>query len=319
MTNLLDSLNSDYIKNVLPFLFKSATENSVTDFLSGYGSNSYNIKLDIKSLLECAPEYRPNDTNFIHFTSLRALHSILNEIGLRMYDLTGMNDPKEFEFIAKEFGFNDFQLKFHKERTHIFSMCSADILESTDILNMWRFYGGEGSGCAIEFEIDDPIRAISSIKIAKVNYVKLDYSEFFDANKKFEERNNRIVDLKDIIQIPACLHKDPIYKTESEVRLFHEDGSQRPEKSFEENSIFGYDINSKNKIVSYHKVKLYNLEIGEPHIVIKRIQLGFKFPEDKLKDLREHITFIYFGIMKRLGRKIEIPVVEISPLKGKYE
>ncbi len=184
---------------------------------------------------------------------------------------------------------------------------------------MWRLYGGEGSGCAIEFEIEDPIQATSSIKLANVNYVKPDFSKFFEANKKFEDRNNRKVDLKDIIQIAACLHKDPIYKTENEVRLFHEDGLQRPETSIGENSNFGFDINSKNRIVSYYKLKLYNKEIGKPHIAIKRIQLGFKFPEDKLKDIQKHLTFIYFGIMIKLGRKIDIPSIEISPLKGKYE
>lgn len=318
MKDLIDQLNSDYIKNVLPYLFKSATENSVTDFMSGYGSGSYAIELRIKSILECAPEYKPTGKKFIHFTSLRSLHSILNDIAIRMYDLTGMNDPMEFEMIANEFGYNKFELDIYKKRTHVFSMCPVEVLESNNILTLWRLYGNEGYGCAIEFEIEDPIDSLSYIKMASINYTKPDYSEFFSANKKFEERTNRKVDLKGLIQVPACLHKDPVYTTENEVRLFHEDGWQRPEETFEENSTFGFDINSKNKIVSFHKVALYNQNIGYPNIKIRRIQLGFKFPENQIEEFKEHLSFLYFGIMKKLDKKISMPEVEISPLKGKY-
>ena len=167
----------------------------------------------------------------------------------------------------------------------------------------------------IEFEIENDI---SSIKPIKVVYSKPDYSNFFKANKDFEERNKIKVDLKSLIKLPAFFYKDPLYKIEKEIRLLHEEGSPNQILNNEENNPYKYDFNSRNKIVSYFSLPLYDDAIGCTFIKIKKIQLGFKFSEDERKDIEEHIGLIFCGISKKLGKKIEVPIIEISPLKNKY-
>jgi len=264
---LIDTLNNDFFINVLPLLFNKKDLSPFYSFLSGHGPGSYDIRLDIDSILTCAPEYKPETNRFVHFTSLRALNSILLEQGLRLYNLTALNDPKEFTLIASEFGFNDFQIERIKSQTYICSLCSSTVLNSDRRWDFWQYYGDKGEGCAIEFEIEDPIRVMSHVKLAKIIYSKPDFSAFLAANSDFEKRHNRKTDLKGLIHLQACLHKQPDFKSESEVRLLWEDGFGEPNLACKENYPYGFDIKD-GKIVSYYKVKFYNKDIGYPNIKI---------------------------------------------------
>lgn len=313
----LDKLNKDYFENVLPYLFKGAKTELITDFLSGQSLDKYTLKLDIRALFDCASDYKPSGNLFVHFTSFKAMHSILNECSIRMYNLKNVNDPNEFKLIASDFGYNKFSQELYKDQIYIFSMCSSEILKSDDILTLWKTFGDDGRGCVIEFEIDDLVENSSYIKLANIIYEKPDYSDFFHANSKFEERNKLKTDLKSLILIPACLHKNRFYYSEHEVRLFYEDGNADPINSFNKNSTYKYDFNFDHKIVSYHKVELYNERPGYPNIKIKRIQFGYRTNIKEFEKHKKHLELIYLGISK-FRKEVSIPIIEISPLTENY-
>lgn len=316
MTHNIEKLKKDYTENVLPHIFKNISETSLTDYLVSAFDGKFSLELDIKSILNCAPQFKPSGKAFIHFTNLKALHSIVNEMALRMYNLNNVKDPEEFQMIAKDFGYNDLQINLFKERAFVMCVIHSIALNTSKSIDLWKHYGNEGEGCAIELEIEE--NQSSLIKFVKIVYGKPDYRKFFIANKKFEERNNIQVDLKDLIKLSACIHKDNFYAFEDEVRLLHDDGAPNPISSFKKGNPYKYDFNSKNKIVSYYKLDLYKEEIGYPHIKIKRIQLGFNYKEEDLKNIKEHFGLLFLGISNQLGKKIDTPIIEISPLKGKF-
>lgn len=109
-----------------------------------------------------------------------------------------------------------------------------------------------------------------------------------------------------------------MYSIENEVRLFHEDGSPNEVLNHSEKSPYRYDFNARGKIVSYYNLDLYREEMGYPNIKIKRIQLGFKFKEEDRENIEKHIGLIFYSMSQKLGIGIETPIIEISPLKGKY-
>jgi hypothetical protein len=213
MSNYIDILNNDYYKNVLIHLFKNGNDLSLHDHSCGFSLNKYNLKLDLNSIFINAPEYIPKGSTFIHFTSLKSLYSILSENAIRMYDLTCMEDSTEFNFLASDFGFDKSKTKYIKKNIFIFSMCHINVFKSKNILNLWRLYGKNGNGCAIEFEIKKPIDSNSDIKLAQIIYDKSDYTEFLKANSEFEERHNRKVDVIELIKSISIMHKSPLYKT----------------------------------------------------------------------------------------------------------
>lgn len=314
---ILDTLNKDFFLNVLPHLFNKKDLSPFYSFLCGQGPGSYNIKLDIDSILNCAPEYKPETKRFVHFTSLRALNSILIEQGLRLYNLISLNDPKEFSLVASDFGFNEFQIGLIKSQIYICSLCSSKILNSDRTWNFWEHYGDKGEGCAIEFEIEDPIQAMSHVKLANIIYSKPDFSAFLATNNEFEKRHNRKTDLKGLIHLQACLHKRPDFQSESEVRLLWEEGFADPYQACTENYPYGFDIKD-DKVVSYYKLKFYNEAIGYPNIKIKRIQFGPKIKPNNLKQYEDHFTLLFISMMKSLGVKDELPIIEHSPLASSF-
>lgn len=314
---MLDTLNKDFFLNVLPHLFNKKDLSPFYSFLCGQCPGSYDIKLDIDSILTCAPAYKPETNRFVHFTSLKALNSILIEQGLRLYNLIALNDPNEFSLIASDFGYNDFQIERIKSQTYICSLCPSSVLDSDRISKFWEYYGDKGQGCSIEFEIEDPIQAMSHVKLANIIYSKPEFSAFLAANNDFEKRHNRKTDLKGLIHLQACLHKHPDFKSESEVRLLWEDGFAESHMACKENYPYGFDIKD-GKVVSYYKLKFYNKEIGYPNIKIKRIQFGPRTKPGDLKQYEDHFTLLFISMMKRLGVKDELPIIEHSPLVSSF-
>jgi len=311
-----EKLKKDYVENVIPHILKNIKEECLLSYSSGAASGKFAFEPYMDTILNCSEQFKPLGKNFIHFTSIKALHSILNEMSLRMYSLNNMNDPQEFEWLAKEFGYNDFLTNLFKKSTYVLSLMNSDVINTSNALTLWRLYGGEGNGCLIEFEIEPD--HLQSTKLVNVVYGKPDFTKFFKANKEFEERNKIEVDLKGLIKLLACFYKDELYSIENEVRLFHEDRSPNEVLNHQENHPYRYDFNASGKIVSYYKLDLYREEMGYPNIKIKRIQLGFKFKEEDRENIEKHIGLIFYSMSQKLGIGIETPIIEISPLKGTF-
>lgn len=89
-------LARDYIKDVLSILYPNAPEEASFQ----YGYPRLGLKLLPHQIAELDERFRVQGSQFVHFTSIRSLFSILNERAIRMYDLTHANDPNETTFMA---------------------------------------------------------------------------------------------------------------------------------------------------------------------------------------------------------------------------
>ena len=69
-----------------------------------------------------------------------------------------------------------------------------------------------------------------------------------------------------------------------------------------------FDFSSTGDITSYFELRLYE-ESPKIEIEIKRIQIGYKNDENKLKKIRDHIKDVFFAKRKKT------PTIELSPLR----
>lgn len=96
--------------------------------------------------------FKPKEETFVHFTSLKALISILSEKSIRLYNINGTNDISDVTHYAKLFNLDNSIIQNYKDEVFIMSNCCSTILNSDDELTLWRLYGNDGNGCCIEFE-----------------------------------------------------------------------------------------------------------------------------------------------------------------------
>lgn len=160
----------------------------------------------------------PAEDHFLHYTSLEALYSILENKTLQLTSIRSMNDPSEYEYglavvrralSSPPDAFSDQEkillskcipaLDRREFQAFAFCMCEAD---DDDLvhgeLSQWRLYGANGRGVALRFNRHYPLGQVNSwmtdlIGIArKVLYgeeegrkiIFSEIREFLDAAKK---------------------------------------------------------------------------------------------------------------------------------------
>lgn len=315
----------EYLREVLSILFPNVTVDASIQF--GCAGARFSISLLPQGLTELDERYQVNGRRFVHFTSIRSLFSILNERGLRMYDVTHANDPNEIAYWLKSFEedtsifrddeveslnrkLGEYRIRFgHQDpeilaleakirRTERFqsirrttatlSMCRPDVLGGENALNLWRLYGDGGKGCAIELEIGEP--QDPRFVLGNVVYDVLEDKkgeQFKEAHRAFEVKYGE-VPIEQVLATPACLHKSPLYRIEQEVRLVRL-GSY-VESTRPDESDFRFEVNSRNALVRYRLLPLFGG--AAPPIRLKRIQFGFGVPDKQFNELRDHINQI---------------------------
>jgi len=187
-----------------------------------------------RELSKCKYYYRESK-KILHFTSLKALNSMINEKSIRMYNLHNSSDKEEYTFIGNTIrpvylhqGYDDNfineKIDYLKDNFFILSTTSEPELENP---KFWKEYGDNGKGVVIEFEIlSDPI-SWDGFHFSKVFYGKPDnWTIFLEHTLKICEQNprNRYDFSFDML---FCLHKSPqqTYIDEKEIRIL----AQRPE------------------------------------------------------------------------------------------
>jgi hypothetical protein len=306
----------EYINSVLKSLFPN-----ISSYMAFRSPHEISVRLSGDSLIKSVPEYNPGAKSFIHFTSLQALHSILNEQVIRMYNLNGANDPNELSHALTDLDLPDAELNEFRNQLYFLSMCNSDVLQSDSVLNLWRLYGNEGWGVAIEFEID-PMKinnGNNNFILAKLIYKKLDLKTFAKANSEFENKTKLRVDLKEVLQVPACLHKSQYFKVEEEVRLIHLAGSGLDIFTSFGTEHYRYDFNKRNENVSYYRLKIDkdDNEYHLPNIQIKKVQLGFRYELSQYENIKNHLLEICSAISFAKNKFIKFEI-EQSPLKNIY-
>jgi hypothetical protein len=152
-TEFRDKNVKKYLKEVIKPLLPNASIGSVFSMgAAGIPFGSATIELSKRNkVLFMSPYYYEGELKFIHYTSLKALISILRERAIRMYDLNSLQDPLELSFAIPEVKHN---LKKLKESIFSLSMCKfKDIEDEIDLIN-WRYYGKDGQGIGIILTFD---------------------------------------------------------------------------------------------------------------------------------------------------------------------
>ena len=111
--------------------------------------------------LKDTPYLYLDSKKLLHFTSVNALFSILNECSVRLYNLHNSNDKNEYNYAARELKhINRLNENIDNENSVIINNIKANsyVLSCTSIANLykskfWKNYGDKGKGVAIEFEI----------------------------------------------------------------------------------------------------------------------------------------------------------------------
>lgn len=236
-----------------------------------------------------------------------------------MYNLKSTNDPREFEWVAKDFGYQPFRLDSFKSGTCLISMCLPNVLDGFGALNLWRFYGDNGWGCAIEIEFTpSEFNLTSDFMLGKVQYNKLDGSKFKEAHREFESKNNIRIDPESIIKVPACFHKSELFASENEVRFVRFSDYHNPAfLTRKELGNFYLDFNRRGEVVSYWKQPLWETQVLEPSLNITRIEIGFQHAPDGAKRIVEHLNQLFHALgMER--KEILAPLIVQSPLKDTF-
>jgi hypothetical protein len=313
LENLDNPTERDFRENVLPYLIPGASKN----ILLGHSSGESKFEIDLGNDFASGTPYDTKNTRFVHFTSLRNLQSIINENAIRLYSMVNVNDPWEYHYFTGDEPEND-KPSMVKSNTYILSLCDVSVLDGENILNLWRLYGNEGWGVAIEFDIK--FHGASTVQsdyfLGKVIYQKPTLEEFKVKLAEFEQRNNVKTDPTKLMRIPACFHKNPHYRIEEEVRLMTFDTTSTRIATFSpEQSRFKWDFNAHNKLVVYNKLKLSRGN-ENPWITIKRIQLGFQHSKESFRQIEKHFKdlFLALKIKDTTELNAELPKVELSPL-----
>jgi hypothetical protein len=289
-----------------------------TSFLGGgHSSNEFFFDLDFDALSSARPEYAPIGNRFVHFTSIQNLHSILNEGAVRLYSLDNSNDPREFSWVAQEFGYATSKLDSLKRATGLLSMCSPEVLTSPDSLNLWRFYGHNGWGCAIEFEFVNHVNDwLGDFMLGRVQYNKLDGTEFKVAHADFEKEHHIHVRIEEILAVPACFHKPELFLSEREVRLVKLDYHRRTPFDLGGHGYI-HDFNRHGDVSGYWRLPLKQEISTHPTLRISAVQIGFQYSREKYNAIEQHLMDVF--IAKQIARDLEIvPVISQSPLQGSF-
>lgn len=313
----LSELNDKFIENVLLHFFDGITKENSFLKAAGLNGNNYILSLSNQVLFAGKPKYQPKTNTVIHFTSLRALHAILNSQQLRLSSLNNTNDPNEFTLLGNKLSWSTDLVNEYKQQNFFISFCNIDVLESDNVLNMWRLYGHNGYGCALEFTLDCSRfdqRTNTDFIFGQIDYSYPSMETYKSEKFTFEIQNNINVDDRPLFRGPCCFHKSALFKIEQELRLVAKGSSVSPMHSFTPKSNISYDFNSRDKAMPFLNIPLFweGGTIPEkiyPTIQLKKIHLGFQHTGAQFKEIEEHLSDSLTG----LQRHKDWPDVEIVP------
>jgi hypothetical protein len=185
-----------------------------------WGSSGPNFHFDLSNIYKHyngSPYYYQKKLEFLHWTSVQNLFSIINNAELRLYNLWNSEDNSEFEYAAKLLSLAPKQINLIKERYYIASFCEKENL-SSDYL--WKIYGKNYSGVAIHFEIVNNIDDAENFIISNV---------YYRLPKEFKKFNDEVLELKAKYKNAfnfdfnnwrfAGFYKKKPYEQEKEIRL----------------------------------------------------------------------------------------------------
>ena len=163
--------------------------------------------------------YYSDKLEFIHFTTLNNLFSILNEGALRFYNLNNSNDPNEFFFSLNLLNLGITKVDYFKSHTYTFSFCP---LSESGNKYLWEKYANNYQGIGIHFEIKNNLCNWKKYYLSPIIYEQINNLELFSTEiNQFKSKYNlpsNCLDFNELARI-FCFHKEGSWNKEKEVRL----------------------------------------------------------------------------------------------------
>ncbi|WP_228236965.1 DUF2971 domain-containing protein [Allomuricauda sp. M10] len=184
---------------------------------NGYSEMSFDARLSNKNQAFSEGQYYfKGEKKFIHWTSVQNLMSIINYREIRLYNLHNSSDSEEFSYAAEKLNIDKNRVDYSKKYLYTLSFCKATELANEDL---WKEYGKNYQGVAIEFEIVNNPNEWDNFMLSEVFYeIPQDFLAMENELKIFHEKypNARtFIDLGKLI----AFHKKPDFSKELEVRL----------------------------------------------------------------------------------------------------
>lgn len=254
--------------------------------------------------LEGTPFYKNTENDYVHFTSVENLFSILDSKCLRMYNLENMEDKFEMDHIRKKLKYPEF-IEFDKKELYCLSMCCTSVLNSQMKEHLlWKLHGRNDKGVIIRFSFHNSLQRWYNFHLTKVFY-----------NYKIAKpilRLNELTQREFLDPKIGCFFKLPIYKFENETRLIFEnrknfkvtasdkdgnllyplvyaDETKKPENIFYiKLPLLNFNKNAEDL---YKAPNLQHVSFEIPKIQIDEIIAGYAIDRKVMKDLTEKCTF----------------------------
>lgn len=257
-----------------------------------------NARIPDKNIKLQGTRYYFEEKKVIHFTSINALYSIINDGAIRLYNLHNSNDDSEYSFAANQLreiyklqGFEEEEInkyiKTIKEYSFILSLTSPNELKNR---KFWDKYGHNGKGVAIEFEIVNDLNELECFYYSKVHYDNIKEFELLRERwKKLQLKNSHIrynINLNQLL----CLHKSKGWSEEKEIRLL----TLYPEvfhiEPFKERIYSDFKFDKADKPIKYFKLPLCD---KKGKFIEKELNSRLEYFWEKIPKLR--ISNIYFS------------------------
>jgi len=296
-------------------------------------SSKYIFRLPEQMELLKGTKYFCPETKLLHFTSLKALLSIINDSSIRMYNLWNSSDEKEYAYASEIFDRiyeiigqkGETRIKIAKTYSFISSFTSSDNYLSH---YHWANYGNNNKGVAIEFEINPEYQTWYKFILSKTFYDKRnDFDALFTAWHNFQSQvaipNNCTYDID--MNWLLSLYKDQTYSPEQERRLYlYSDGHHATFPGhFAKYTYSELKTQSSTLDIKYFKLPLCNdsweyehFKIGQyedkfwdaiPKIRISKIYIG---PDAPIKDLEQLRYEMKSSVKEKTGKNIELKDIQ---------
>jgi hypothetical protein len=208
------------VKNTLDLPIKPGASQHGSDF--SWHKFKFRIPNQMKELKDT--RYYCKESHLLHFTSLEALYSIINESSIRMYNLLNSKDTKEYQYAGEIFKYlprkdysDDF--KTTKKESFISSFTKKDNIASSF---HWKEYGRNYKGVAIEFEVNQNCELWKDFILSNVIYGNL--SDFAMLRESWMKIQKASINCQYTIEMDwlLSLYKKKLkrFVKEEEIRLF---------------------------------------------------------------------------------------------------
>lgn len=256
-------------------------------------ANSFEGELSGHNLFKDSVYEYKGSNDFLHFTSVQSLNSILKQGFIRSSEFRHLTDRQELAFASKAIDWdiddnNDDEIEHHKETIFSTSLCEFSETSLIDQF-MWMQYANAAKGAALRIKMHIPEH--QNCAIGKVIYGEdgLNTVKSIVQRAKTYKKSGNIFpsNFKSLLLPVLAYHKVGAFSNEKEIRLLF----KHPKNSYEKHKVhfIFQDINSQNNLRYFYPIFLKEKKhIDNP----AKADLFNLF---KGKVLTLEITDIYFG------------------------